>query len=62
MTQQEIRNTAKVARPSFIQAYRYLYGATIEQAEKAYKAAEPSYTWTVVDSWKYDARSSFYND
>ena len=62
MTQTEIRKLTKAARPSFIQAYRYLYGATIEEAEKAYKEAEISYTWTIVDSWKYDARTSFYND
>ena len=59
---QEFRNTVKVARPAFIEAYRYLYGATAQEANEAYKKAEPSYTHTIVESYRYDARSSFYND
>ena len=58
----QFRMTVKAGRPAFIEAYRYLYGATIEQAEKAYKVAEPSYTHTIVDSYKMDCRKAFYND
>lgn len=52
----------KAARPSFVSAYRYCYGATIQEAEKAYRNADASYTWAVVESFKTDARSAFYND
>ena len=62
MTQREFRSKVKAGRPSFIEAYRYLYGATIEEAERVYKTAEISYTWTVVDSFRYDSRKAFYED
>lgn len=57
-----IEKGVKVARPAFVSAYRYLYGATIAEAEKTYKTADASYTWSIVESFKTDARSAFYND
>ena len=49
-------------KPAFIEAYRYLYGATKKQAENAYKTASEAYIQAIIDSMKQDAKSAFYND
>lgn len=52
----------KITKKDFIEAYRYLYGATIKEAQKAYSGSGDEYKKAIIESLKADAKKAFYND
>lgn len=49
-------------KKEFINAYCYLYGATVEQAKRVYKTTDIKYIQAVIDSYNFDVKKAFLND
>lgn len=46
----------------FIAAYQWMFGSTKEQAKLAYKASDKVQIEAIINAWKAQMKSAFYND
>lgn len=46
----------------FVKAYMYCYGSTKKEALQVFKTTNKKYQDAIIECFKHDARSAFYND
>lgn len=46
----------------FVTAYTYSYGSTKKEALQVWKTTDTKYHNAIIEGFKNDARSAFYND
>lgn len=51
-----------ITKKEFIQVFRYSYGATIKEAQKAYKETSENYKKELVNGYKQECKINFYQD